>query len=479
MTHDPGDAQARPEPPPLKLIDPEVNDADPWSDDRLDREQTAHRLTKIIEDQGEPFVITLDGRWGTGKTFLLKRWQAQMTNDGFSAIYFNAWEDDFCDDPLLAITGQLSAHFKDDKYKDVILTILNSAVALITNQLLGAAVDVKALRPDTVIGHYQDQRRVTQQLAADLEELAKQVRKGSGKPLVFIIDELDRCRPTFAIELLERVKHILSVPNVVFVFGINRSEMVNSLRSIYGEIDACTYLRRFFDMEFTLPEADPVAFCTHLIEEYGISSLFSELSDTSQHPLHATEYRTLSQALPRALGYMGLSLRDIDYSLRLVSLACRGLQQRQASFPEVLVLLVAVKVSNPDLYRRFIQGNSRGAELVDYMNERSKSAATGGRILKADDRWQLDFLESALYSADDGAIATKQLELLRQGDIPDQPEYLAKESRGLDPESEHDANRLDNMLRQLQQLQSGPVSYGISAQHLATQIDVYAELLNR
>ena len=72
--------------------------------------------------------------------------------------------------------------------------------------------------------------------------------------MVFIIDELDRCRPTFAIELLERVKHIFDVPNLVFAFGINRDELCSSLQSIYGNIDADVYLRRFFDMEFTLPQ---------------------------------------------------------------------------------------------------------------------------------------------------------------------------------------------------------------------------------
>ena len=70
--------------------------------------------------------------------------------------------------------------------------------------------------------------------------------------MVFIIDELDRCRPTFAIELLERVKHIFDVPNIVFVFGINREELTKSLRSVYGEIEAEEYLRRFFDMELRL-----------------------------------------------------------------------------------------------------------------------------------------------------------------------------------------------------------------------------------
>ena len=86
---------------------------------------------------------------------------------------------------------------------------------------------------------------------------------------MFIIDELDRCRPTFAIELLERVKHIFDVKNIVFVFGINRAELTEALVSVYGEIEAGEYLRRFFDMEFILPDGDPTRFCQHLLEQLG------------------------------------------------------------------------------------------------------------------------------------------------------------------------------------------------------------------
>ena len=85
----------------------------PWHDDVLDREKIAERLTNLIRTQSVPFVVSIHGAWGTGKTFMLKRWQKQLEEEeSFQAIYFNAWDDDFCDDPLIAIIGQLSDYLQ-------------------------------------------------------------------------------------------------------------------------------------------------------------------------------------------------------------------------------------------------------------------------------------------------------------------------------------------------------------------------------
>ena len=99
----------------LKLTEPEILVDDIWADDALDRLKVAESLTNLVRDQANSFVISLNGHWGTGKTFFLKRWQQQLKQDGFQAIYFNAWEDDFCDDPLVAIIGQFSDHFSKNK----------------------------------------------------------------------------------------------------------------------------------------------------------------------------------------------------------------------------------------------------------------------------------------------------------------------------------------------------------------------------
>ena len=103
MVQEPEPTAAPPAPPALKVDEPKVNAENPWGDDVLDRERIARRLSDIVRGQEAPFVISLDGRWGTGKTFLLRRWQQDLENDGWQAIYYNAWEDDFNDDPLLAI----------------------------------------------------------------------------------------------------------------------------------------------------------------------------------------------------------------------------------------------------------------------------------------------------------------------------------------------------------------------------------------
>ena len=77
--------------PSLKPLELRIQPSDPWIDDALQRLPFADALTNVIEAETNPLVVSLDGTWGTGKTFLLKRWQAQLKLDRRQAIYFNAW----------------------------------------------------------------------------------------------------------------------------------------------------------------------------------------------------------------------------------------------------------------------------------------------------------------------------------------------------------------------------------------------------
>ena len=79
-----------------------------WADDRLNRAETARKLTRYVCRRKKPFAISLNGAWGAGKTFFLERWRADLRKKEIQSIYLNAREDDFCDDPLAVIIWQLA-----------------------------------------------------------------------------------------------------------------------------------------------------------------------------------------------------------------------------------------------------------------------------------------------------------------------------------------------------------------------------------
>ena len=302
----------------LKVPEPEVSSSQPWVDDKLSRRSVADRLTNLIYTQSVPLVIAVHGQWGTGKTFMLERWRNDLSNQGFHAIYFNAWEDDFCDDPLLAIIGQLSDHFKGSGFKDFADRVSQIAVPLLRQNALGVLNKATGLdfnfpingdNERNLLQEYLVQRKTKDDLKDKLTDLSKKVFDETEHPMVFIIDELDRCRPTFAIELLERIKHVFDVPNLVFVLGVNRDELCKSLQSVYGDITAEVYVQRFFDFEFALPDGDSIEFCKHLFDKFG-------LGDDSP------------SGFPELWSYFGLSLRQMDYCTRLLCLTIRKLTVR-------------------------------------------------------------------------------------------------------------------------------------------------------
>ena len=411
----------------------------------LGRRDLATRLTRLIQNQQAPFVISIDGSWGTGKTFLLQRWQTELEIQGFRAIYFNAWEDDFCDDPLLAILGQLSEHFKEGKLKELASKFLEIAGPLLKQNLISVLHKHTGITPEleskeqpqrNLLQEYLDQRATKDQLKQHLEKMSAAVLEETGHPLVFIIDELDRCRPTFAIELLERVKHIFDVPNLVFVFGINRSELCSALQSVYGEIDAAVYLRRFFDMEFTLPEIDSKVFCRNLMDRFDLAGYFSLLDDAGQTRIHSEDFRLLSDDLPSLWRHLGLSLRDMVYCVQVISLVGRSVTLKSHMCPNLLLILIPLKIKNFSLYRKFMRGECRASEVMNYIDT---LVPTGD--LDSIELTTLNIIEASLYQSEtkpsrsnESPTAVDQLVLRLNGSDLTHPEFLSDRTQNSDCE---------------------------------------------
>ena len=428
----------------LKQPEPPIPEDDPWQDDALQRKPIANNLTNLIRDEKNPFVVSVSGDWGTGKTFLLKRWQAQLEKDGFQAIYFNAWEDDFCDDPLVAIIGQLAEYFSRKELKKELKEIgkqfKENAVPLLGSILRGLSVSVAGVElslpdsadlTDDVLAQYSKQTKSKDKLKNELKKLAGAVTEETDLPLIFIIDELDRCRPTFAVELLERVKHVFDVPGIVFVFGLNRGELGKSVQSLYGEIDADVYLHRFFDMEFQLPEANAKAFCEYLIRKrYELNKFYGEA---------VRELTSFKDFFPGFSSLIGLSLRDMDYCVRTIALVGKNLGGNSIFTPHylfVLAALIPLKLKNQPLYQKFIQGKSAsaGAEVMNCINgwidDKRDIRLDGNNGLER----YLDIMELYLYASApqrqrDMRLAIGQLRLLAEGESVTHPQYLSKRTR--------------------------------------------------
>lgn len=339
-----------------------------FSEDKLGRKPCADMITKLIEGTDGSLVIGLNGAWGTGKTTFLKMWQNELSSENYQTIYFNAWEDDYCKDPLVAIIGQLWEHFKYSKFKSCAEFVKKAALPLLDNiasKALSVAThgvvpaDAQILRllsqaSKSSFNEYEEAGKSVRNLKEKLKELSNEVSE-SGKPLVFFIDELDRCRPTFAIELLERVKHIFDISGIYFVLGIDREQLGHSIRSVYGQgMDVDGYLRRFVDIEFKLPNADTGVFCEHIFKQYGISEV----------RLTGVDGSSVAEIFDGLSPCFDMSLRDIEHFCRMIVVVYMNNGGGMNLQPHLVVLFLLLRLYKTQLYYDFKSGRATGEEVI-------------------------------------------------------------------------------------------------------------------
>ncbi|MCY4575747.1 MAG: P-loop NTPase fold protein [Chloroflexi bacterium] len=402
--------------PWMKTSEAEIDPDNIWEHDALSREGMARNLTNILADPRGLSTMSIHGGWGTGKTFFLTRLRWQLKEEGFEAIYFNAWEDDFLHDPLLAILGQLTQELKGNRYSRLTKSALNAGSKLVRQLPIVAAKQVtsfdlgEALKSrESLADTYRDLIKTKIELRRKLNTLAARVTDAQeGRPLVFIIDELDRCRPTFAIELMERVKHIFDVPSLLFMFGINRDEMEKSLQSVYGNIDTDTYLRRFFDLELNIPPPDIKVFTERLLTEYGLPQYFGNFFTLGQR-LPNEQFGVIEYFLPLLLDRLRIELRDAQYCVRLLAVLARSQEPNELLMPVVVAGLAALRIADRRLYLDYVRGEVRTPEVIDWLDQHGTQQSFIGEDLR---QWNyaLSVIEGTFYRSDLARRAVPDLE---------------------------------------------------------------------
>lgn len=329
-----------------------------FKNDKLGRESIATNLTNLLkhsnaETQG--LILALNAQWGNGKTTFIKMWKNMLDEDcKIPNLYFSAWEEDYTKEPLIAVLGELNQYLEykgkeNKKIKETLKfakkTLQKAAPALlkigakgllnkvgIDNELLQEASQI--LTEDsakTLIENYSKEKECLAQLKENLKKVFEATGAKKGEPFIIFIDEIDRCRPTYAIEMLENIKHLFGIPNLVFVISIDKAQLSKSIQAIYGQIDTENYLRRFFDLEVTLPNPSPQRFCEYLQERLKIKTNLAEIFIADNFTL-----RELQKILPQ------IKLLEI--------------QQFQDNNKEPLfdikhaIFILLIKIYKPDLY---------------------------------------------------------------------------------------------------------------------------------
>lgn len=359
-----------------KVKEFEINDpTQPFKGDRLGRKEYAEVLTSIVETFVGGAVVALNGAWGTGKTTFLKMWKQHMMNEGFPVIYYNAWEDDICEEPMLSMLRELKELNKEDGLDNVFKT----GAKVVTGALAGAFTAAAGVFGEIAKGAVEGgMKQLEDSVYESLKEENARTKlmqdfKGSltdymtvvcdnGKPLVYMVDELDRCNPNFAVKVLERIKHLFDVPNVVFVLSIDKRQLACSVKGFYGsnEIDADEYLRRFIDVDYYLPKPDAELFCDYLYDYYEYDSFLKNENRIGQdnYGYHNNIYKAkedkdeLLLMSKTIVKHKHLSLRQIERVFAMARIGLCSMPIKSEFLPKLFFFLSYLKVCESEMFEK-------------------------------------------------------------------------------------------------------------------------------
>lgn len=245
-----------------------------FNGDKLNRQDYARGLIGFIEKL-KSGVIAVDGEWGSGKSWLgINIKQAIDEKGTASTIWIDAFEADWNDDPSLSLIAGIAnqvgnlgkAAFLENaaSFLSRLIPAGTKAAAQAAGNFIGIDKDVSEGFSDAMkdaSSAYVEQRLKDltdrQQTLEKLKELlTAAVSKSETGKVVVLIDELDRCSPTFAIRFLERLKHLFNLEHVVYVLFWNRQQIQKAVEAFYGTgTDGQMYLDKFIDFPLYLPRS--------------------------------------------------------------------------------------------------------------------------------------------------------------------------------------------------------------------------------
>ena len=359
--------------------------------DEFQRKSIAEKAIKLLKSNIDISPMVIDGSWGTGKTeFCHKLINLMKEDDTHNIIYIDAFKADHVDEPLMTVLAEIIKILPEGPRRKAFINRVLPAVRYTLKTVAKAGVS-HLLRQDFA-DVANDFDEVIQKTADDsIDKTAELILKdhveaekslktlqtaltaiASQDPIIIFIDELDRCRPNFAVDMLEIIKHTFDVEGVSFVLVTNTQQLRASINHCYGQaVDAQRYLDKFIKFRFELSPhsqrhmTNPVlaanAYFYQLIGEKGFLSS-SLLSNT-----------LLKKFIAKFIGHQGLSLREIETLVlhievvQVLSNSNRFIPDEYIGYSLLRLVGVMLVCFRPDILREIRKGVVDADLLGDFL----------------------------------------------------------------------------------------------------------------
>ncbi len=343
-------------------------------EDAIGRNNDLFYFLKLLSSIEGCYSLALDSKWGAGKTFFVR--QALMILEAYNPyinieyvqnnneqiksvfskltkdepfeikpvvpIYYDAWENDNEDDPIASIAYNILQQVDTDykiKAKRNYVKVATKVIDFFTGRNLSDVI--KALHGDDPLAAVQNRTPIQETLRRFIDQTLIE----RGERLIVFIDELDRCKPSYAVRLLERIKHYFVDERITFVFSVNIEQLQHTVCRYYGErFNACGYLDRFFDLRISLPKISIDKF----VESFNVLSSMN----------------TSEEVFQAVIRYFDFELREISRYLHTCKVAIKNLLDRRYTLSTVFCLqsivpiMIGLKLYNQVEYTAFVNGTN-------------------------------------------------------------------------------------------------------------------------
>ena len=354
-----------------------VQTTEPFADDKLNRKTVAENFKNVLLNT-DLNVFSVSAQWGGGKTYFIENLIKLMQDDSINILY-NAWESDFYDKPIIPLLVELFAKLEEYDLKtqleEEIQKSKEFAKKICEKTSLQIGVNFGVLNCSAnfdpskkmIDSEYNELKNEIRSFKSKL----KSIQEKLGKKIIIFVDELDRCNPMYAIKTLEIVKHLFGIPNIIFVLSVDKKQLENSVKRIFGTNDGDVngYLRKFIDVDFQLPDSSNeqlIRYHLHKvwdkIDKFVKSGRYYNYNlqryiDSFGYPRDMEvnqEQNVLSHLISDITNILEFSARDIEKYFMRFNLFLDILSEKDVLLIEPSLLLNALAMTDVDEFDNYV-----------------------------------------------------------------------------------------------------------------------------